>query len=155
MQDVKATIDGDQTVAADGVSPAGIRWSDVEAWDKKYYLHPFRMLKEYTHLPVERAEGSYLYLVDGRRILDFMSQYICVNMGQQHPKIREAIIEATGRYTYLSEPWTSDYRSKAAKLIVEDLLGPEDWAGQVRFVSTGSEAIEMALIIAKLFTGRP
>lgn len=137
------------------LSPIGVDWQDVKDWDEKYYLRPFRALGEYTHVGVERGEGSYLYLADGSRVLDFMSQYVCANLGQGHPRVRAAIVEAAGRFTYLSEPWTSDYRSKAAKLIVEDLLGDEGWAGQVRFVTTGTEAIEMALIMAKLFTGRP
>lgn len=134
---------------------SGIDWNQVKEWDERYYIHPFRSLDEYQHAPVERAEGSYLYLADGTRLLDFMSQYICTNLGQGHPKVKAAIAQAIERYTYLSEPWTSDYRSKAAKLIIEDLLGEEGWAGSLRFVSTGSEAVEMAIIMAKLFTGRP
>ena len=47
------------------------------------------------------------------------------------------------------------YKSLAAKLIVEDILGKDGWAGKVRFTSSGSEANEEALIIAKLYTGKP
>jgi taurine--2-oxoglutarate transaminase len=143
---------GTATVTA---SPTGVSWEDVKEWDERYYLRPFRSLDEYTHVAVDHGEGSYLVLADGTRILDFMSQYICANLGQSHPRIREAIVEAAHRFAYLSEPWASDYRSKAAKLIVEDVLGDEGWAGQVRFVATGSESIELALIMAKLYTGRP
>ena len=121
----------------------------------KYYIHPFRAGNEYTHLPVEHADGSYLYLADGRKILDFMSQYICVNIGKSHPRIREAIAQAADRFSHITEPWETDYRSKAAKLIIDDLLGHEDWAGRIRFASSGSEAVEMALIMVKLFTSRP
>ena len=51
--------------------------------------------------------------------------------------------------------YTTDYVAKAAKLLVEDILGPYGWAGKVSFVSTGSEAVEKALIIAKLVRNRP
>ena len=53
------------------------------------------------------------------------------------------------------EGFATDYRARAAKLIMEDLLGADDWAGRVRFTSSGSESVELALLIAKLVTGRP
>jgi taurine--2-oxoglutarate transaminase len=134
--------------------PRGATWHEIRDWDERYYLHPFRALDEYHHVAVDRGEGPYLYLADGRRILDFLSGYACVNMGQSRPRIHAAIAEAASRISYLSEPWTSEYRSKAAKLIVEDLLGADGWAGAVRFVATGSEAIELAIMVARLFTGR-
>lgn len=130
-------------------------WDLIAEWDREFYIHPFRTLEEYVTVGVERAEGSYLLLADGSRVLDFMSQYICVNLGHGTERVRHAVMEALDRYTYLSEPWTSPYRSQAAKLILDDILGSEGWAGGVRFVSTGSEAIEMAIIMAKLFTNRP
>lgn len=129
-------------------------WDEVRDWDERFYLHPFESADEYHHVAVERAEGPYLYLADGTRVLDFLSQYCCVNLGHGQPRLQAAIAEAASRFTYLSEPWTTDYRSRAAKLIVDDLLGPDGWAGGIRFVSTGSEAIEMAMMVARLVTGR-
>lgn len=132
-----------------------INWADVKEWDKKYYLHVDSTEEEYQHIPVERTEGGYLYFPDGSRVLDFMSQLYCVNMGQGHPKIQEAIRKATYRYGYLHEGFCTDYRARASKLIIEDLLGPDEWAGRMRFASSGSEANEMAIILAKLYTNRP
>ncbi len=141
----------EQTITS-GVSEA--TWDDMRRWDERYYLHPFKTADEYHHIGVERGDGAYLVLSDGRRVLDFLSQYCCANLGHSQTRIAAAIAEAAGQMAYLSEPWTSEYRAKAAKLIVEDLLGPDDWAGGVRFVATGSEAIEMALMVARLYTGR-
>ena len=42
-----------------------------------------------------------------------------------------------------------------AKLLVDELLGPDDWAGRVRFLSSGSEAVDQAMLIARLYTQRP
>ena len=64
-------------------------------------------------------------------------------------------MEALDSFGFVYESWATDYRARAAKLIVEDVLGPDDWAGRVHFTSSGSEAIELALLVAKLVTGRP
>ena len=129
-------------------------WDDLREWDERYYLHPFRAADEYHHLAVERGDGAHLVLADGRRVLDFLSQYCCVNLGHSQPRVATAIAAAASQLAYVSEPWTSEQRATASKLIVEDLLGDDGWAGGVRFVSTGSEAIEMALMLARLYTQR-
>lgn len=131
-----------------------INWGEIKEWDEKYYIHLDVTKQEYQHIPIERTEGDYLVLPDGTRLLDFFNQLYCVNSGQCNEKIQDAIKEAADRFGFVWEAFTTDYRSKAAKLIVEDILGPYDWAGKVSFTSSGSEAIEKALIIAKLFKNR-
>ena len=101
------------------------------------------------------TDGDAIELSDGTRLLDFTSGLLCTNAGHRNERIRSAIVEALDRDGFVWEAWATDYRSRAAKLIVEDLLGPDDWAGRVRFTSSGSEAIELALLVAKLVTGRP
>ena len=104
---------------------------------------------------VVSTDGDFIELSDGTRLLDFTSGLLCTNAGHRNPRIRDAIVEALDRYGFVWEGWATDYRARAAKLIIEDLLGADDWAGRVRFTSSGSEAIELALLIAKLVTGRP
>lgn len=132
-----------------------IEWAQVKEWDEKYYLHVDHRHEDYVHLPISHTEGSYIYFPDGSRLLDFMSQLYCVNMGQCNPRIQEAIREATYRYGYLHEGFCTDYRARAAKLIVEDLVGADNWAGKIRFASSGTEANEMAFLLAKVYTNRP
>ncbi len=50
--------------------------------------------------------------------------------------------------------YSTDYKATVAKMLVENILGPYDWAAKVRFTNTGSEAVEVASIIAKLYTGK-
>ena len=132
-----------------------IDWGKVQEWDDKYYVHLDATKEEYAFIPIERTEGDYLVLPDGNKLLDFFNQLYCVNAGQCNPQVQDAIKEASDRYGFVWEAFTTDYRSKAAKLIIEDILGDEEWAGKVSFTSSGSEAIEKALIIAKLFKNRP
>jgi taurine--2-oxoglutarate transaminase len=129
-------------------------WDDIERWDRDYYLHITRSHREFQHVPVVSAEGSYFVLRGGRRILDFASQTVCANLGHRHPMIVDAIKKALDRYTYVSWGFCTDVRAKVAKILIEDILGDEGWAGRIRITSSGGEAMETALALAKLYTGR-
>lgn len=131
-----------------------IDWNQVQEWDKKYIIRTFATQSEYQPVPIESTEGDYLIMPDGTRLLDFFNQLYCVNAGQKNPKINNAIKAALDRYGFLWDAFATDYKSNAAKLLIEDILGDENWPGKVRFVSTGSEAVETALIIARLYTNR-
>jgi taurine--2-oxoglutarate transaminase len=135
--------------------PAATDWDAVRRWDEAYYAHVFVSRDEYSHAAVARTDGEFLELVDGTRLLDFTSGLLCVNAGQRNERINAAIVEALDRYGYVWEGFATDYRARAAKLILEDILGSEGWAGRIRFTSSGSEAVELALLVAKTVTGRP
>ncbi len=130
-------------------------WDLVRSWDEEHYAHVFVTADEYAHAAVARTDGDFLELADGTRLFDFTSGLLCTNAGHRNPRIRAAIVEALDRYGFVWEGFATDYRSRAAKLICDDLLGPDDWAGRIRFTSSGSEAVELALLVAKLVTGRP
>jgi taurine--2-oxoglutarate transaminase len=98
------------------------------------------------------GEGSYVVDVNGRRYLDFSSQLVFTNLGHQHPRIVAAIKEQADRLCTLAPGHASDVRSEAARLIVE--VAPER-LGHVLFTTGGSEAIEHAVRMARLYTGRP
>lgn len=132
-----------------------IDWKKVEEWDRKYIMRTFSAQDEYQTVPIESTEGDYLVMPDGTRLLDFFNQLYCVNTGQKNEKINEAIKEALDRYGFLWDAFTSDYKAIAAKYIMEDILGDEEWPGKIRFVSTGSEANETALFLARLYKNRP
>jgi taurine--2-oxoglutarate transaminase len=128
-------------------------WEQVREWDEQYVFHVLATKDEYQSNIVESADGCYVTMADGRRIFDFANQLICVNMGHRHPRIVEAIREATEKFGYVWEGLTTEYRARAAKLIMED-IGVGEWAGRIRFLSTGTEAVENMVLFAKLYTGR-
>lgn len=132
-----------------------VNWWQVQEWDRKYLMRTFTTQNEYEPVPIKSTEGDYLIMPDGTKILDFFNQLFCVNTGQKNQKVNDAIKEALDRYGFVWDAYSTDYRARAAKIIIEDILGNEDWAGKIRFVSTGSEAVETALNIARLYTGRP
>lgn len=133
--------------------PAATDWAQVRDWDERYVFHVVTARDEYKSVPVASAEGCYVTYADGRRVFDFANQLVCVNMGHRHPKIQAAIREASEKFGYVWEGLTTEYRSRAAKLIMED-LGVGRWAGRIRFLSTGTEAVETMVTMARLYTGR-
>ena len=133
-----------------------IDWGEIERWDRSYYLHNVQAQSEYAFTGVERADGNYLVLAGGARLLDFQSQLISDSMGHRHPRVHAEIARAMERYGHVFFGMATDYRARAAKLVLEDVLGaPASWAGRIRILASGTEGAEVAMAMARLFTGRP
>ncbi|GAA0916946.1 aspartate aminotransferase family protein [Virgisporangium aurantiacum] len=99
---------------------------------------------------IERAEGSWLTTEGGRRILDFTSGQMCATLGHGHPEILKAITGASGKVVHLFSGFLSRDVTELARELMATL--PEPLA-RAMFLSTGGEANEAALRLAKLTTG--
>jgi taurine--2-oxoglutarate transaminase len=97
------------------------------------------------------GSGSYVIDINGRRYLDFSSQLVFTSLGHQHPRIVAAIKDQADRLCTLAPGYASDVRGEAARLIVE--VAPEN-LGHVLFTTGGTEGIEHAVRMARLYTGR-
>jgi len=91
--------------------------------------------------------------IEGRRFIDFAGGIAVLNTGHCHPKIQAAIAAQLQRFThscYQVVPYT-DYVSLAERLLeIVPIAGPK----KIAFFSTGAEAIENAIKIARCSTGR-
>lgn len=99
---------------------------------------------------IESAEGSWLTTEGGRRILDFTSGQMCATLGHGHPEILKAITGASGKVVHLFSGFLSRDVTELARELMATL--PEPLA-RAMFLSTGGEANEAALRLAKLTTG--
>jgi taurine--2-oxoglutarate transaminase len=142
-------------ILAGAAAAARVDWTQMEAWDRAFYLHNVQGSEEHVWNGVAYQEGNYLYMVDGSRLLDCQSQLISDNMGHRHPRVVASLREALERYGHVYFGMATDYRARAAKLIVDDLLGADGWAGRVRILPSGSDAVDVALTMARVYTGRP
>lgn len=131
-------------------------WSEIEDWDRAYYLHNTQAKAEHQFAAVDRQDGNYIVLSDGTRLLDFQSQLISDSLGHRNPGIYEEIHRALDRYGHVFFGMANEYRARAAKLIIEDILGSHNprWAARVRVLASGTEAVENAITMARLYTGR-
>ncbi len=105
---------------------------------------------EFADLLVERADGSWLTTDDGRRILDFTSGQMCATLGHGHPAILGAMREAGDRVVHLFSGFLSRDVTELARELMAVLPAP---LARAMFLSTGAEANEAALRLAKLHTG--
>src|SRR5919201_1679303 len=142
-------------ILAGAAAAARVDWTQMEAWDRAFYLHNVQGSEEHVWNGVAYQEGNYLYMVDGSRLLDCQSQLISDNMGHRHPRVMAGLREALERYGHVYFGMATDYRARAAKLIVDDLLGADGWAGRGRILPSGSDAVDVALTMARVYTGRP
>src|SRR5690606_10574690 len=73
----------------------------------------------------------------------------------RHPGAFGELRKAMERYGHVYFGMANEYRARAAKIIVEDILGGDSgWAGRFRMLSSGTEATEVAVNMARLYTGR-
>jgi len=128
-----------------------INWDQITEWDLKYCMHPFYTANELPQVVrcVEKVDQNFIHFADGSKALDLISGAMSCSGGLWHPRIASAIKEASDNFGFAAEMNPTRYKSTASKILVEDILGPDDWAGACRWVSSGSEAVEMALNIAR------
>jgi taurine--2-oxoglutarate transaminase len=111
--------------------------------------------EEHDPRTVIGAEGSWVIMADGRRLLDMHGQYMCIGVGHGNERIRKALHDAVDGLDFVCELLSYDGRAKAAELLINETLRGSSNFGGCRFVSSGSEAVEMAILIARLYTNRP
>ena len=118
---------------------------------KEHTLYTWKASGTVDPMPVEHAEGIYMYTPDGERIIDFNSQLMSVNIGHNHPKVRAAIKEQVDKLTYVWPGTATEPRAKLGQLLAS--ITP-DSMNTFFFCLSGAEANENALKFAKQFTGR-
>jgi len=114
--------------------------ADYIELEDRYGAHNYHPLD----VVIERAEGIWVYDVDGKRYLDCLSAYSAVNQGHCHPRIRQALIDQAHRVTLTSRA----FRSDKLALLYEKL---HDMTGYTRFLpmNSGTEAVETAVKAAR------
>jgi 4-aminobutyrate aminotransferase len=106
-----------------------------------------------TQIYVDRAINSEIWDIEGNRYIDFAAGIAVVNTGHGHPKILEAVKRQLERFTHTCHqvvPY-ENYVHLAERL---NHVVPGEFAKKTIFVSTGAEAVENTVKIARAATGR-
>src|SRR3954462_4507864 len=118
-------------------------WADVER-------HVLRYSPAGVPVVVERAEGTVLHTTDGLRLLDFTSGQMSSILGHSHPAITATLREAAGTLDHLFSGMLSRPVVELCRRLAESLPDP---LSKTLLLTTGAEANEAALRMAKLVTG--
>jgi ornithine--oxo-acid transaminase len=108
--------------------------------EEKYGAHNYSPLD----VVIERAQGVWVYDVDGKRYLDCLASYSAVNQGHCHPKILNALIEQARKVTLTSRAFRNDQLPMLYKEL-HDLTGYD----MALPMNSGAEAVETAIKAAR------
>lgn len=112
------------------------------SWSKQANLSPIH---------VDSAKGVYFYDKAGKRYLDFSSQLISNNIGHGHPAITEAVVRQMEKVSFVTCSMVTDIRGLLGEKLAQ--IAP-DGLNKTLFTLGGSESIENAIKLARIYTGR-
>ena len=109
--------------------------------------------QDWPNLPVVRAQGLYLYGLDGKRYMDFMAAFGVVNVGHNHPRVMAAAREQMEKQVHGAVGVTlHESVLRLAEMLPEILPGHLD---MFFFGNSGTEAVEGSIKLARNVTKRP
>ena len=113
---------------------------DLIALEDQYGAHNYHPLD----IVVKRAQGAWVYDMDGRAYLDLLSAYSAVNQGHGHPAILHALLEQAGKVTLTSRA----FRNEQLPQLVRDLHELTGFSMALP-MNSGAEAVETAIKCAR------
>ena len=128
------------------VTPPGPIATEIIEKEKKYMP---KMAQSTTPMVWKEAKGATVTDVDGNKYIDFTSGILVSNIGHSHPKVVKAIQDQAAKFLN-SYDCSHHLRAELVELLAS--LFPEDLK-KVLLLTTGAEAVEAAVKIAKVSTG--
>jgi taurine--2-oxoglutarate transaminase len=125
--------------------------TEIVSKSKEFTLVSWSAQGAWNPIPIERAEGVYVWDANGKRYMDWSSQLINVNIGHSHPHVIKAIQEQAAKLCYVEPSSTTGPRARLGELLAEVTPGS---LSKTLFCNGGTDAIENAMKVARLYTGR-
>jgi taurine---2-oxoglutarate transaminase len=135
-----------------GTAPDAMTSEEIVALNRAHTFFSWSVQGAVDPIVIDHAEGVWLYTPEGKRILDFNSQLMSVNIGHGDRRVIDAITEQATKLQYVQPSmFATEIRGRLGKKLAEILPGDMD---KVFFTLGGAEAIENAIKLARHFTGR-
>src|ERR1700675_3369040 len=132
-------------------APGALSSEEIVALSREHTFFSWSVQGALDPIVIDHAEGVYLYTPEGRRILDFNSQLMSVNIGHGDRRVIDAITAQATKLQYVQPAFATEPRARLGAKLAEILPGDLD---KVFFTLGGAEAIENAIKLARAFTGR-
>ena len=145
------TFDTDRLPSGQDLATAKAEAARAYELDRKHVFHSWSAQAQIKPMTIVASEGQYVWDGDGNKLLDFSGQLVFTNIGHQHPKVVKAIAEQAAKLCTVAPQHANAARSEAARLIAERTPGDLD---HVFFTNGGADAVEHAVRMARLHTGR-
>jgi taurine--2-oxoglutarate transaminase len=133
------------------VAPGSLSTQEIVRLAREHTFFSWSIQGALDPIAIDHAEGVYLYTPEGKRILDFNSQLMSVNIGHGDRRVIDAITEQATKLQYVQPAFVTEARALLGQKLAQILPGDLD---KVFFVLGGAEAIENAIKIARHYTGR-
>ena len=124
---------------------------EIVALCRKHSIYEWSAQSKVDPIPVERAQGIHFWTPEGKRFIDFNSQLMCSNIGHGHPKVVKAIQDQAAKLAYANPFMATEARARLGAKLAEIAPGDID---TFFFTNGGAEAVENAVRIARVVTGR-
>ncbi len=132
-------------------APDALTTDEIVALNREHTFFSWSVQGAVDPIAIDRAEGVWLYTPDDRRILDFNSQLMSVNIGHGDRRVIDAITEQAAKLQYVQPAFATEIRGRLGQKLAEIMPGDLD---KVFFTLGGAEAIENAIKLARHYTGR-
>src|SRR5215204_3933784 len=119
--------------------------------NQDYTLFSWSKQKGVNPIAVKYAKGVYLYDYDDKRYIDFSSGLMNVNVGHGNQRVTMAVAEQMRQVSYITPGCVTKVRGELGKMLSEITAGT---LNKTLFTVGGAEAIDNAIKLARLYTGR-
>ena len=98
-----------------------------------------------------RGAGQYLWDAEGRRYTDLLGMNVCISVGHSHPRVVSAAMEQAQELTHCTTMFYHPTPAQLAEELAATMPAGHDWV--VHLTNSGSEAVDLAMTMARTYTG--
>jgi len=135
-----------------GITAApGMTSEEIVSLSRAHTLFSWSVQGQLDPIAIDHAQGVYLYTPEGKKILDFNSQLMSVNIGHGDRRVIDAINRQATQLQFVQPAFATEVRARLGAKLAEIMPGDMN---KVFFTLGGAEAIENAIKLARHYTGK-
>ena len=131
-------------------------WSTDEIVSRrnKYYAASQRTFAPYEKpLILKRGEMQYVWDEKDNKLTDLLGMNLCISVGHAHPRVVAAVQKQVAQLTHCTTMFYHAVPAHLAEELTQTMPDGHDWV--VHFTNSGTEAIDLAMMMARGYTGNP